>query len=255
MTNNITDLIPLMNKYMFSSENMKKGYHYKNLSTKLNKNNYITLPSSNTKENKNQYFTPFQKDKLFWCFYIVLKGYDEYEMNRSNFFTIEKQIKIEAVEKLKTIKDKLKELKLKRTELEDELANKQTITTKGLYALCLIHHISITYIYGRKYCELFASNDGKKGIIVQNDKKEDTLRWCSNENNNTDNIDDYIKKIQNEYWFISNIQKPLNAPSSYSSKDLHMICEKLNITLDIKKNEKIKSKTKKQLYEEILEHL
>ena len=118
-------------------------------------------------------------------------------------------------------KDKLKELKLKRTELEDELANKQTITIKGLYALCLIHDISITYVYGRKYCELVSNENGKKGVIVQNEKKEDTLRWCSNENKDSDNetiINDYLTKVKNEYWFISNIQKKLNAPSSYSSR-------------------------------------
>ena len=276
----ITNLIPLIDNYMFSSENMKIGYDNTNTSphktshktysnkqhnsnflpentientTENNTKNTIEYNTKNTIENKpyktNKYesFIPFQKDKLFWCFYIILKGYDEYEMNRSTFFTIEKQIKIEAVEKLKTIKDKLKELKLKRTDLEDELVNKQVITTKGLYALCLIHNVSITYIYGRKYCELFSSENGKQGIIVKNDKNEDTLRWSSNENNdNKDSIDEYIKKIQDEYWLIENIQKPLNAPSSYSSNDLHVI------TIV---NDKIKSKTKKQLYEEILEHL
>ena len=55
-------------------------------------------------------FIPFQRDKLFWCFYIILHGYEEYEMNHSNSFSLEKQIKIETVEKLKSIKEKLKEL-------------------------------------------------------------------------------------------------------------------------------------------------
>jgi len=258
-------LINSMNQYMFSDENMQKGFHHHH--------RHITKPATKpaTKpldipEQKNELkhqtinnsFIPFQKDKLFWCFYIILKGYDEYQMNHSTFFSVEKKIKIEAVEKLKTIKDKLKELKLKRTELEDELANKQTITIKGLYALCLIHDISITYVYGRKYCELVSNENGKKGVIVQNEKKEDTLRWCSNENKDSDNetiINDYLTKVKNEYWFISNIQKPLNAPSSYSSKELCDICEKLDITTEKKVNDKMKSKTKKQLYEEILEKL
>ena len=202
----------------------------------------------------NKPFIPFQKDKLFWCFYIILNGYDVYELNRSISFTIEKQLKIETVEKLATIKDKLKELKLKRTELEDELVNKPTISLKALYALCLIHNVSITYIYGRKYCEFFClSADGneKRGIIVQNEKKEDTIKSIGQ----ADEEDFYLTKIKSDYWFIENIQKPLNAQSAYALKDLADICEKLEIDTYTQTGDKKKAKTKKQLYEEIIEHI
>ena len=199
-------------------------------------------------------FIPFQRDKLFWCFYIILHGYEEYEMNHSNSFSLEKQIKIETVEKLKSIKEKLKELKLKRTELEDELVNKQTITLKGLYALCLVHNVSITYIYGRKYCEIVAQPGvtEKKGIIIQNEKKEDALKWTSNEINQNN---DFLTQIRNDYWLIENIQKPLNAPSAYSVKELQDICEKLKIDTHTTVNDKSKAKTKTKLYEEILMNL
>ena len=191
---------------------------------------------------KNELFTPYNKDKLFWCFFIILKGHEVYELNRSNAFTIEKEMKISAVEKLKSIKDKLKELKLKRTELEDEFVNKQVISVKGLTALCLIYDISITYIFGRKFCEINPAVENKH-IIIQNAKKEDSLQY----GNNFDNKD--------EYWFIENIQKPLNAPSAYTIKDLQTICECLQIDINTTVNEKTKLKNKKQLYEEILQHL
>jgi hypothetical protein len=196
---------------------------------------------------KNELFTPYNKDKLFWCFFIILKGHEVYELNRSNAFTIEKEMKINAVEKLISIKDKLKELKLKRTELEDEFVNKQVISVKGLTALCLIYDISITYIFGRKFCEINPTVENKhvenKHIIIQNAKKEDSLQY----GNNFDNKD--------EYWFIENIQKPLNAPSAYTIKDLQTICERLQIDINTTVNEKTKLKNKKQLYEEILQHL
>ena len=217
----------------------------------------ITIPQKKTQPAKiNKPYTPFQSDKLFWCFYIILNGYEEYEMNRSSSFSIEKQIKIETVEKLKTIKNKLKELKLKRTELEDELVNKAKISIKGLCALCLVHNVSVTYVYGRKYCEINTDNEGdfiKKGIIIQNEKKEDSLKWTTNEYNNIDT--DFLNEIHNEYWFIENIQKPLNAPSYYSVKDLYTICEKLHIETHATINNKIKPKKKTQVYEEILTHL
>ena len=191
---------------------------------------------------KNEFFTPYNKDKLFWCFFIILKGHEVYELNRSNAFTIEKEMKINAVEKLISIKDKLKELKLKRTELEDEFVNKQVISVKGLTALCLIYDISITYIFGRKFCEINPTVENKH-IIIQNAKKEDSLQY----GNNFDNKD--------EYWFIENIQKPLNAPSAYTIKDLQTICERLQIDINTTVNEKTKLKNKKQLYEEIRQQL
>jgi hypothetical protein len=177
-------------------------------------------------------------------------------MNHSNSFSIEKQIKIETVEKLKSIKEKLKELKLKRTELEDELVNKQTITLKGLYALCLVHNVSITYIYGRKYCELVSQPDGgaseKKGIIIQNEKKIDALKWTSNEINQNN---DFLTQVRNDYWFIENIQKPLNAPSAYTLTELQEIANKLKIDTQTTVNDKSKAKTKTKLYEEIVMNL
>jgi hypothetical protein len=198
-------------------------------------------------------FTPFQKDKLFWCFYIILNGYEEYEMNRSSSFSIEKQIKIETVEKLKSIKEKLKELKLKRTELEDELVNKPTISIKGLYALCLVHNVSITYIYGRKYCVIAPDEQGqaeqgqaKRGIIIQNEKKEDSLRWINDD-------DDFLTKIKQDYWHIENVQKPLKAPSAYTLYELQEIANKLQISTHVQVNEKSKAKVKTALYEEILQ--
>jgi hypothetical protein len=272
------NLLPLMQKYMFTKQNILQGYNSKTtslypvpvpVSTSFVPTSFVptsfvasplypvplhvTLPVPKHKiEKQNKPFTPFQKDKLFWCFFILLKGHEEYEMNKTNSFSLEKKIKIEAVEKLKSIKEKLKELKLKRTELEDNLVNQPTISVKGLYALCLVHNISITYIYGRKYCEINPeseqNNTIKKGVIIQNDKKEDSLQW-------NDDTDEFMKNIRENYWFIENVQKPLNASSAYTLKELQDICQKLQIGLETTVNDKTKIKTKTTLYQEILAHI
>ena len=231
-----------------------------------------TMTTSTTTKDKNilSTFTPTQKDKLFWCFFIILKGYEDYEMNRTNSFANEKNFKIETVEKLKQIKEQLKELKLKRTELEEELVSKPTISLKGLTALCLLHNVSITYVYGRKYCKINSeiNHATRVGVIVKNKKNEDSIKWInnnentnllnSNSNSNSNNeIDDYLNKVQSEYWYIENIQKPLKSPVSYSSSELQDICNKLEINTQTKNETtgKLKSKTKKQLYDEILQHV
>ena len=289
-----------MNQYMFSDENMKKQNNYRYKFKKQHNPNVllstpkdileigasatatatatatVTATATATDKNIMSIFTPTQKDKLFWCFFIILNGYEDYEMNRTNSFTNEKNFKIETVEKLKQIKEQLKELKLKRTELEEELVSKTTISLKGLTALCLLHNVSITYVYGRKYCKINSEiNDSTRvGVIVQNKKKEDSIKWInansnnntnlsninsnsnsnnnSNSNSNSNNeIDDYLNKVQSEYWYIENIQKPLKSPASYSSSELQDICNKLEINTQTKNETtgKLKSKTKKQLYD------
>jgi len=245
-------LLPLMQPYMFNNENMSKGYINRQQEHTILEpapREVIPLPAAQIITVTAKPFTPFQKDKLFWCFFIILKGHEEYEINHSNSFSLEKKIKIETVEKLKSIKEKLKELKLKRTELEDNLVNSNTISIKGLGALCLVHNISITYIYGRKYYEINkeAENEpgNKKGIIMEN-----SLRW-----NDIENDDDFMTNVRANYWLIENIQKPLKAPSAYTLKELQDICQKLQISLEINVNEKTKLKNKSKLYEEILAHI
>ena len=171
---------------------------------------------------------------------------------------------------------KFKELKLKRTELEDEIVNKQTITLKGLCALCLVHNVSITYVFGRKYCEINTSEAGtsgagtseagtseagtsgagtsgagtsgaeRKGIIIQNAKKEDSLK-------STNGDEAYLTQVRAEYWLIENIQKPLKASSAYTLVELQDICQKLQLETHTQVNEKPKAKPKTKLYEEILQ--
>ena len=194
-------------------------------------------------------FTPFQKDKLFWCFYVLLNGFTEYEMHHTGHFALEKAFKISSVEKLRGMKTQIKELKLKITEVEDELVNKEQISIKGLHVLCLVHNVSITYIYGKQYCEFFYG-DTVKGIIQRNEKKEHSLLY----------EDTLLETIKQTHWFIENVQKPLKAPTAYTVKELQDICEKLEITLTFKQKTTLgqiveKNKLKKELYEDILAKL
>ena len=122
------------------------------------------------------------------------------------------------------------------------MVNQPTLSLKGLYALCLVHNISITYIYGRKYYEINHTIDTPTNIIIEN-----SLHY--------EEEVDFLKNVRENYWHIENIQKPLNAPSAYSLKEMQDICNKLQITLETTVNEKPKLKTKTKLYEEILAHI
>lgn len=199
---------------------------------------------------KETHFTPVQKDKLFWSFYIILKGFDDYELQQAGHFAVEKNFKISTVEKMRSLKNELKEAKLKLNELEDELANKEMITLKGLHALCLVHKVSITYIYGRMYCEFLygavstGTNvygaDASTGVIIKIGATDNSVKYDANE--------EYMTSIRDNFWKIENVQKPLGSAGTYSLKELQDICTKLEIPIT---NETGKNKLKTALYEDI----
>jgi hypothetical protein len=55
----------------------------KDINTKTNKK---------SNEESNILFIPQNNDKLFWCFYILKNGINDYNLNINNTFSIEKKI-------------------------------------------------------------------------------------------------------------------------------------------------------------------
>jgi hypothetical protein len=208
---------------------------------------------------------PRHKDKLFWCFYILYKGEHEYQQHMADNFITEKNFKIETAEKLKTMKDKFKQAKLRISEIEDELMNKPQITLKGLQALCLFYGVSLIYEFNQKYSEYLYNVEDEDAIeIITLKTKERGNTSISEyalklfESSEDDGLDDkekrknYIKNIREKYWHIENADKPLKVPSAYTIKELQEIGEKLHLS---SKTELGKNKTKAVLYEEILSKL
>ena len=111
-----------LRKYMLTSENMSPFYQEKKIHTVHYKPKQIV---------QEEAFIPDKKDKLFWCFYVMLHGEMEYLSIENGHFKIEKDFKIDFVEKIRNHKDLLKTFKLKRNELENEFANESKITIKG----------------------------------------------------------------------------------------------------------------------------
>lgn len=235
-------------EYMLSSHNISR----------YTKNHFFVKDSqmiSTNKLNKKTHkpdeimFIPFQKDKLFWSFYIILHGFESYEFIKNDSFKIEKAFKIQSIEKLRDIKDKLKEFKIKRNEIENELVNIDTISIKGLEALCLIYNVSMMYISGKKYYEFLFNTLEKeniKGVIIHTENNEYGIRHDINY--------EYISKIRDNNWKLESIHKRIRGLSAYTIKELQTIATKLEISI-IDINIPTKKKNKKQLYEEILSKL
>ena len=228
-------------KYMFTSENMRKITNLNNKNDAHINSNKIRNNNNNNNNNKNKNMNPEnilsqQTDKLFWCFFIILNGNYEFEIDHS--YKREKEFKIQSIEKLRLIKGELKALKLRLNEIEDELLNCKKITIKSLIALCLLNNINLIYIWNRKYFEV-VNDPAKKVNIIINDGTSDAVY---------DNLsDEKINYYRNNYWLIENVEKPIKAMTGYSKEELFTITNKLEIKDITMKN------TKKVMYEKILE--
>ena len=191
---------------------------------------------------KDKWFYPKQNDALFWIFYIVQHGLSHYEFIKNDAFKVEKEWKIKEIEHVRKQKGLLKANKIKKTEVENQLINEKKIDLKTLEALCLLYKKNIVYIWGRKYIEFL--HDPNDKIYVCELKQNKTRIY------HDEYVETILETCRNKYWKIDNIKKPLKSFSTYLLPELQSICGKLNIDMFHSNGKK---KTKKDLYQKILE--
>jgi hypothetical protein len=197
------------------------------------------------KRSINENYKPKQIDSLFWCFYILKYGYSNYEMEIYNkYFVVEKAEKFKYIELIRSKKAILKIHKIKPlTEIEDELANKDRISVKTFFALCIMENINVLLVDNRKYFELLCIDIDSKhpiNIIHRNSK---TYEHYIELNNSTENV----QKYRDTYYKMSSFETSLKSMSAYKLEELIDMCNKLAIK--IVNNEDEKKKTKKDIYE------
>ena len=195
-------------------------------------------------------WTPPYQDKLFWSFYYLLMGDHSYEEARKHSFRIEREMKIAAVEVLRTNSELLKWCPFKINELETELVGSRRITYKGLYALCFVHSVSIIYVKDRTYMTVIGEGSVTwKGLIVHKDGITGLRRTSDG---NVIPTAAEISDIENKLYWIGNPNKPIKALSAYGLRDLGIMAERLCVSIIGPDGKK---KLKKQLYEDITAHL
>lgn len=216
-----------------------------NITFIANKNIETQKNNQSNKKEQNDFFSPTEKDKLFWCFYVLQNGIENYEFIKTISFKTEKDFKFKTAEKIKDYKDVFKSLKLKLNELQDEFINQPCISIKGLIALCYIYNINMIYVKKNTYYEILTNeidNDHKINVIINNNNNIQTPFNIKN---------DMIDFYKNNYWKIENLNNPLKSISSYTLLELQNISNKLSIP--IKKDDK--KLTKQQLYENIIKNI
>ena len=97
----------------------------------------------------NTFIVPTDKDKLFWCYYILMNGVDNYSLLDTKKFVEEKKSKINLVEKLRLNKDILKKNKWKKNAIEADLVYSEEISTETFMCICAISNINVMILKNR----------------------------------------------------------------------------------------------------------
>jgi hypothetical protein len=261
-TNTNTNLLLVdLQDYMFTSKNINRYTKHmtqnvlepksstKNIKRinkeQINKeqiNKSVVILKENKKEKESMY-KPKQKDSLFWCFYILKNGFFNYEMEINNqYFVVEKNEKFKYIEILRKNKDILKIHKIKPlTELEDDLANKDKISIKTFFALCIFENINILLVNNRKIYDFFFDEKNPIHIVHRNNKTyEHSIEL--------DTTNEIIQKYRDTYYKINNFETTLKSMASYKLDELIELCKKLNINIEeCKDSQKDFEKGKKKI--------
>ena len=201
---------------------------------------------------KETIYRPRQKDSLFWCFYILKNGFSNYEMEINNqYFVVEKTEKFKYIELIRKNKDILKIHKIKPlTELEDDLANKDKISVKTFFALCVLEDINVLLVDKRKILEITCKDiddEHPVNIIHRNSKTYE-------HHIELDVTPIMVQQYRDTYYTMSSFDATIKSMGSYKLDELTELCKKLNINIDSNEkcsNEKPSKKKigKKDIYE------
>lgn len=195
-------------------------------------------------ENK---FNIKEKDKLFWCLYIIQNGVIDYKMCRHKRFSIEHEIKIKYIENQKDFRSEIKMNKLITLHnFELGLLNQKPISPNLFLTLCSIENKNIIYAKRNIYFKNYPNDDSDVYIVTEtiNDNIEIEITT-------KDNVE--VKNITSSKIKTNNVMIPIRGIAYYKLSELQDICEKCNICYINKTTNK--SYKKQDLYEQIVQYL
>jgi len=257
---NQTDYNHVLNKlqdYMLTGKVLARTFYQQStnndsdVNCKNEKPKPKSIPQNIQKKEPERFFYPREKDQLYWCFFIIQNGFEKYEYPGTTTFVNEKSEKFKLIEHMRNNKQQLKIKKIKniKEDVEDELANKQTIGMKTFIALCISHNINIIYIHKRKCFEIVFDDQMPTHVVhCVNNSDSSAFKYCYEQNVTTEQLEVYRK----EYFNWDSFDKPLKAMSSYKLDELVDLAKKMGLSesgIDLSK------KTKKDLYEMLVMNL
>uniref|UniRef100_A0A6C0HT10 Uncharacterized protein n=1 Tax=viral metagenome TaxID=1070528 RepID=A0A6C0HT10_9ZZZZ len=198
------------------------------------------------KKEKSTSFLPRQQDTLFWCIFIIVNGFNEYNEIQRNYGVVELEIKKKIADYLKDNSSNMKQTnykitKIKIQEIMSELLTSQKMTSyECLLAMCVFYKINIAIIFSNDkiMTEFISSNDEETPFYILNKDsygkyKVDTVKKTWKE----------IQEMKQTRVCLDNYLKPMKSISNYTIPNLEELATKLGV-FDITNKYK-----KQELYE------
>jgi len=243
MNNNITRLFKDLNNYSFSNKNISDIMENIPILQNNKEKKKSTIQQQKIKKPKyEEFFFPKEKDNLFWCWYVFKNGLSEYELLPHKYFIIEKTRKINFVETLRKTTFG-KKFKIKKKEIELNLANDQTLNLKSLEAILMIEKFNFIFMNDKIYYENIEHPQNNTCIIWFNEKTQTFGLLLEH---------DKLYQYKEPRFIVDNYLKPVKSISAYKANELKEICKKVGI--EIMKTP-TKCKTKKDLYQLLLQKI
>ena len=175
---------------------------------------YTTFKSNKTYHNNHQinknkqkvtddYYDIQEEDKLFWAFYIIQYGYENYSQLKKTFST-EKQLKFSIIETLKSEKQTLKQFKIRISLLIEDLGTSHIISLPTLIGLCCAFKKNIC-VFRNKIMARYEFDTSKLNYSIVDCNSQKLLRKT---------MDDSI--LESKYVIVSSLDKPLKGVSSFT---------------------------------------
>ena len=204
------------------------------------KNNDEKQEKTVTQQSKNP--SQLSLSSLFWAFFCVFKGEDEYHLNQNNLFKIKNEFSMKSVETLKKEKVFMKQYKIRFHDVEASLLYDKDINLATLRALALYYNVNLLLIINNRYylIENDTINDSKELHLIQKNRYKITFEKI--------NRNDIGQKTVGKLY-MEGTRDTLKAPGSYKLDEIKEICNKLGVNTQTKDGKK---KTKQQLYDDII---
>jgi len=241
-------IVQTLGKYALNMNNINSiNAQYKSINrTENNKNQHFLSKNIQTKE-KN--FIPIEDDKLFWIFFIIKYGMDEYTIIKRTFqkektdkFNIINLIKASMKDNKKILIEKFKPYKISIPDMINDIGNSVNIVINSFIGLCCFFNINIILIKNKFMTSyLFNDNDQKYNVIYYDQDSSNKFSLVTD----TKSIEQLTK-----YYKVSNLEKPIKGISSYKKSDLQQIAKIFGINIK-QSSVPTKDKTKQMLYNEI----
>jgi hypothetical protein len=130
------------------------------------------------------------------------------------------------------------------SDLEDDLANKQRISIKTFFALCILEKMNVLLIDKQKIYESINNDESEIHIIHRNSVTHEN--WI--EFNMPPNE---VTRIRETYYKMTGFDSKIKAISSYTLNELLELSKKLGIDMNTDTTKKI---SKKDIYEQIIQN-